>query len=279
MEKKQITLVATDLDGTFLNSEKKVTDLNREAIHRLKEKGILFGIASGRPIDTIRPMIADWQIEKSVSFIVGMNGGVLYDARRREKEEYHLIPGAACLKVYHFFKDLDITFQITVGPTCYTNHSTEKSRARSRIFGEYEIEVDLEEFLKNRDVNKMILHFNADYMPVIKERAAKFRDHRVVGFATADDLFEYVDPAINKGFGIRKLAKHYGTDLSNIVVFGDAPNDREMIEIAGTGVCMKNGSEESKRVADYITPETNDDSAVGRFIMKHIMENAYVNMG
>lgn len=41
---KPVTLVATDLDGTLLNSEKKVSEKNKEAIRRLKEHGILFGV-------------------------------------------------------------------------------------------------------------------------------------------------------------------------------------------------------------------------------------------
>ena len=76
MKNETITLVATDLDGTFLDSKKKVPAINREAISGLKDRGILFGIASGRPIETVRPMIHDWGIEQDVSFIVGMNGGV-----------------------------------------------------------------------------------------------------------------------------------------------------------------------------------------------------------
>lgn len=39
-----VTLIATDLDGTFLNSKKQVSDLNREAVSKLKNHGILFGI-------------------------------------------------------------------------------------------------------------------------------------------------------------------------------------------------------------------------------------------
>ena len=54
---KPITLIATDLDGTFLNSKKKVTSLNKEAVSKLKQYGILFGIASGRPVETVRAMI------------------------------------------------------------------------------------------------------------------------------------------------------------------------------------------------------------------------------
>ncbi len=270
---KPVTLIATDLDGTFLNGEKKVSDINREAIRKLKHKGILFGIASGRPIDTVRPMIHDWGIDEDVSFIVGMNGGVIYDVRRREKEEYHLISGDVAIDLLNFFGDMDVNFQIVVGPTRYTNYSTPETRAHAELFGEYEVKVDLYKFLKNRDINKFMMMFDPSYMPKIVERASQFSDPRVVGFATADNLFEYVDPRINKAFGMQKLAKHYGTDLEHIMAFGDAPNDKEMLEIVGTGVCMKNGSDESKAAADFITEITNEEGAVGRFIEEYIIND------
>ena len=167
MENETITLVATDLDGTFLDSHKKVPAINREVISCLKDHGILFGIASGRPIETVRPMIHDWGIEQDVSFIVGMNGGVLYDLRRRDKEEYHLISSNVVLKIIRFFEDLDVEFHGVMGPTRYTSKSNEKTRADALMFGETEIEVNMHEFMQNRDINKLMMHFEPSYMPVI----------------------------------------------------------------------------------------------------------------
>ena len=46
-----VTLIATDLDGTFLNSKKQVSDINREAISKLKNYGILFGIDSSCDVE------------------------------------------------------------------------------------------------------------------------------------------------------------------------------------------------------------------------------------
>lgn len=270
MSRKIVTAVATDLDGTFLNSDKEVLGINRKAIKKLKHKGILFGICSGRPIDTVRPMIDDWGIQNDVSFIIGMNGGVLYDIRRREKEEYHLIEGDVVMNLIEFYKDLDVVFQVNIGPTRFTNKSTPTTREHARLFGEVEVEVDLFNFLKARDVNKLMMYFQPNYMPVVEKRASYFHDDRVVGFATAENLFEYVDPKVNKGFGMKKLAKHFGIRLENIMAFGDAPNDKEMLETVGVGVCMKNGSEQTQSVAEYITEITNDEGAVGRFIDEYL---------
>ena len=130
---KPITLIATDLDGTFLNSKKKVTSLNKEAVSKLKQYGILFGIASGRPVETVRAMLKEWQIEDSVSFIMGMNGGVLYDLRQRTKEEYHLLDGEVVLDIIHFFEDLDVDFWILEGATRYKRKNMLESLVKQRL--------------------------------------------------------------------------------------------------------------------------------------------------
>lgn len=269
---KPITLIATDLDGTFLNSNKEVLDFNRQMIKRLKEKGILFGICSGRQFDAIRPLVQEWGIEDSVNFIVGMNGGGLYDLRRKEKEEYHLISGKDALEVFEFFKDLPVDCFVEIGTVKFTNKSTPETRATAALYRTFEIETDLKELLKARDVNKLLMNFDEKYRPLVDERAKLFYNDNLVGINSGTGFFEYQDPRVNKGFGIEKLAKHYGTTLDNIMVFGDAMNDYEMLEKAGVGVCMKNGREECKKVADYITKYTNEEAGVGHFINHFIFE-------
>lgn len=269
---KPITLIATDLDGTFLNSKKQVTSLNKEAVSKLKQYGILFGIASGRPVETVRAMLKEWQIEDSVSFIMGMNGGVLYDLRQRTKEEYHLLDGEVVLDIIHFFEDLDVDFWILEGATRYTNRTSIETQEHARIFGETEIEIDLEPYLLNNTCNKLIIHCDKEYMPIVLERAKQYKNEACVGFLTADNLFEYVDPRINKGYGIEKVAKHFGVKLENCVAFGDEQNDMEMLQKVGMGVCMKNGSKQVKDCGAFVSAYTNDESAVAHFIEENILK-------
>lgn len=267
-----VTLVATDLDGTFLNSEKKVSKLNRSAISQLKHHGILFGIASGRPVETIQAMLEDWKIEDSVSFIMGMNGGVIYDTRRRTKEEFHLLDGEIIRDIIDFYKDMDVIFHVLVGDIRYTSKSTEETREHAKLFGENEIEIDLDSFLKNRMVNKLIIYCDPEYMPKVVERSKSFKRDDCVGFNTANNLFEYCDPAINKGYGIKKLCKHFGTDLKHCVAFGDEANDKQMLEMVGMGVCMQNGCDETKAVSNYVSELTNDEDALGHFLIDHVLK-------
>lgn len=267
-----VTLVATDLDGTLLNSEKQVSQANREAISQLKKKGILFGIASGRPVETVRAMIKDWQIEDSVSFIMGMNGGAFYDTRQRTKEDFNLMDGNVILEIIHFFQDLDVIFQVLVGEIRFTSKSTEETRQSAKLFGETEIQVDMEAFLPRRMVNKLIIHCKPEYMPVVQKRAEQFQHKDCVGFLTAKDLFEYVDPGVNKGFGLSRVCKHFGCSFEHVVAFGDASNDIEMLASVGHGVCMKNGTSDVKAVADVVSEYTNDEDALAHYILDYILK-------
>ena len=81
-----------------------------------------------------------------------------------------------------------------------------------------------------------------------------------------------MDPRINKGYGIEKVAKHFGVKLENCVAFGDEQNDKEMLEKVGMGVCVKNGSQDVKDVSSYVSPYTNDESAIAHFIEENILK-------
>ena len=62
----------------------------------------------------------------------------------------------------------------------------------------------------------------------------------------------------SKGNAIRFLCDHLGIDIKDSIAAGDAPNDISMLQAAGYSVCLKNGTEDTKAVADYITEADNN---------------------
>ena len=268
---RKVTLVATDLDGTLLTGNKKVTDKTRRALQQLKNRGIIFGIASGRPVESTLLLSKDWGLDEDISFLIGMNGGTIYDIRRDEKEQYYLMKGETILEIIDHFKDVDAAFQIMVGNIRYTNRSIPETQAHAKLFGEVEIEVDLNEFLKGKEVNKLIIYLmNPEDMDAVKKRASTFSSSNYTSFQTALNLYEYVDPNINKGFGMKKVCEHFGINLEDVVAFGDAENDKEMLEVVGMGVAMKNASDDIKEIADFVSEYTNEEDALGNFVEEYI---------
>ena len=266
IEQPLVTMIATDLDGTLLDSHKQVSEETRKVLRELKNRGILFGIASGRPVESGQILVHDWGLENDISFLIGMNGGALYDMRTKAKHKYYPLSGDKILEIMEHFKDMDVIFQCMLGNDRFVSKSTEKTRAHAKLFCEHEHEVDLQEFLPGREIDKLILFLDPELMPAVRQRATTFSDPAYTSMQTADNLYEYMDPRINKGFGIEKACKHYGITPDHVVAFGDAENDEAMIETVGLGVAMANASDELKKIADVVLKETNDQDGLAHFV-------------
>jgi hydroxymethylpyrimidine pyrophosphatase-like HAD family hydrolase len=56
-----------------------------------------------------------------------------------------------------------------------------------------------------------------------------------------------------------RVAREFGYIRQDIVAFGDSGNDIDMMERAGLGIAMGNGSKECREAADYVTEDISDD--------------------
>ena len=76
---------------------------------------------------------------------------------------------------------------------------------------------------------------------------------------------EIMPKGVSKASAIEKIAKKLGYSMENVMAFGDAENDIEMIKEAGIGVAMGNGMDSVKKVADVVT-SSNDENGIGQVI-------------
>ena len=74
-----IKAIMCDIDGTLLSSKGYVTDKTVEMIKKAREKGILFGLSTGRDVNSIQTLLKDWHIDGLVDLIVGTGGAEIYD--------------------------------------------------------------------------------------------------------------------------------------------------------------------------------------------------------
>lgn len=270
---QEVKCIATDLDGTFLTNQKTISPRNRQAIQACKEKGILFGIATGRPTETTQKMVKKWNLEKEVDFIMGMNGGLIYDCHTEKMEQFHPLDGSTIQEIIRFFEGTKAIFHVKMGLDRYTNFSNETTRKDAKRFGENEIQVDLIPFLEGKKVAKLNVVSDPKDQGKVIERANAFKalHPEVVGFPTQAYIYEFVDYRINKGFGLKKVADHYGIGMENTLAFGDAENDLKLLEAAGCGVAMKNGAKIVKANANVVFPFTNQEDAVARYLEEHVL--------
>ena len=56
---------------------------------------------------------------------------------------------------------------------------------------------------------------------------------------------------------------------------GDGDNDKEMLQVAGLGIAMKNASHSTKKCADYVSPLTNNEDALAHFLHQYVLKRKF----
>ena len=72
----------------------------------------------------------------------------------------------------------------------------------------------------------------------------------------------------NKGYALKKYCDSHKISLNDVMAFGDTTNDNEMLEAAGIGVCLKNGTKDAMSVSEYITDKRCEESGFADFVNK-----------
>ena len=261
-----IKLIATDVDGALLDSEKRMP---ADFVPWVKaHPQIKTVIASGRQYATL---CHDFEaISSDVTFICE-NGALVYE---RGKILYKNVMAKdavlECLSVLDKIPE-------AVPILCATDKA-------------YIKRTDDEEFLKNAQLYYHAREFTdglaaaAQSAEIVKiavffkgctagiyfkelEGCTMGKDGQVVPILSGDAWIDYADTSANKGAAIKAVQQSYGIKPEECMAFGDYLNDRELLESVGESYAMANALKEIKCIARHETA-SNDEDGVMRVLRK-----------
>lgn len=266
-----IKAVMCDVDGTLLTSKGVVSLRTIEAIRKVREKGILFGLSTGRDVNSVKTLLKEWGIDGLVDSIVGTGGAEIYDYVLGVEKQSYPLSGESIKEIINHFKDMDVNFTIPWEGILFAPKDDDYIRELAIADKVPYKVVDFDEFLKEPRP-KVVIICKPEMMNAVIERSKTFKSdkYKSASLITASTLFEYMDPRISKTYGLRQVMEMHNIDMKELCTFGDADNDYDMILNAGIGVVMANGSEKTKSVADYITDDNNNDG-IAKFIEEYIL--------
>lgn len=262
-------LIVSDLDGTLLNEKKFVSDRNKEAIRKAREAGMSFAIASGRPLYPILSLIREWGMEELVDYVLGMNGGSIYDTAKKAEKHFFMLDGGVLKQIMDQYHDLPVRFWIFEREKRYVNKGDEVTRAKAARYHEDEEVTDLYA-LCNQPRQKLIVECHPQDMERVEQRSRELDLPTCAAFRSDPTLFEFVDKRVNKASGLQHLCKEIGITMDEVLAFGDTSNDNEMLKEVGHGVWMCNGTMDTKAHADAETL-SNEENGVAWYLHKHIL--------
>ena len=271
MEKAR--LVICDIDNTLVPKHKNISDRTRNVIHKMREQGIFFGLASGRGVDSLHQLEEQWDIH--CDMIIGQNGAELYDDFTKENELFYIMKPEWLKQCMEIMAPFDCNPTLGRDGIHYVRRIDEKTASsHSYLKGAKPPHVvkDDSEFWAAPAV-KIGFRLNAEDMPAVEKRAAQFPSDDFIGFKTENTMFEFGNKNASKGKALELFCKRRELDLKNVYTFGDMTNDISMLKSAGVGVCMLNGSDDAKAAADIITDKSVDEDGFADFAEKYILTN------
>lgn len=262
-------VIVMDMDGTLLNDDKKVTEYTKNVLRDMKKRGMRIGIASGRPIIGVKRTVENLGISDIIQFMIASNGAELFDVEDKEKKDFYKLDVDTIFEIIDEYEQFDLNPYVYQGEDCYAarNDSTIERAARNNHLGIHLCDMKKE---VTTPQSKLVLSTPPEKMESVEKFYEEHKSEKYRAFKSQADMFEFVHPKLSKVYGIRYYCEKYGYDISQVVAFGDTTNDLEMVRDCGTGVCMCNGTDDVKAVADIITTDSNDEDGLAKTLKKII---------
>ncbi len=248
-----IRLVLCDIDGTLYDWDRILSPRTIADINRLHEEGYAFGIASGRPYEELIHYAEDWGFSFPFDIIIGLNGAELYIERTKKLYSYYKL-SRETLK-----KTMEVMSRFEANPFMYWHGKLLAVKLDAMIIKssktsqrEIVIAKDPSELYAEENV-KIMFRMSEEETARAEAWLAEHPDPDYAAFKTQSTLIEFMDPRLSKGFAVREMQKLGEYEPHEILAFGDTTNDNSMLEEAGWGVCLANGSDDTKACADDVT--------------------------
>lgn len=271
-----IKIIALDMDDTLLNSEKHLSNRNKDALQKASELGIQIVPATGRLYTTIPEEVRELDF---INYAIVVNGASIYDVKKKEYISEIAMPIKTACRIMEYAETLPVIFDAYIDGKGFMNatmYETAKEWVPEpflTLVMKYRRPVpEIKQFIKEfgKPVQKIQVFVNQKdkIRAIYDDIKNRFPETDVT--SSWENNIEICDSKANKGYALLQLADLLGIAHEDTMAFGDGGNDVQMIKMAGLGVAMENGTDNVKAVAKYITLNCNEDGvadAIEKFIL------------
>lgn len=256
MDKSNIKLIVSDVDGTLLNASHQLNPRFFDIFEQLDAAGITFVVASGRQYHNLRKLFE--RIENRIIF-AAENGS--YIMHRGKEMLAKTISGGDIHDLVNIGRKIPTSELVLCGKNSAYVESADQQFINhlSLYFEKFEIVDDL------LSVNDDILKFTVCDLSGTEANSypdfAHLHDRFQVK-VSADTWLDISDKLAHKGNAVAILQDLYGASKEQTMVFGDYLNDLEMMQQAYFSYAMANGHPDVKGVARFIAKNNNEDGVI-----------------
>ena len=255
-----IKAVFSDLDGTLLNENGTISEETKKMIEKLKKAGIKFFIATGRSFLAMKRFYDHLELDTE---IINYNGAVIHDSEGKKIFELTLDDSIA-RELIDYGRKNNLYYHGFSNEKWYLedyNNTAKAYGAKSQL---QENVINFDDMPK-LDFNKMMFINDVDTTKIVDSYVVEKYKNKIYKGLSSPTFLEIMNPDVSKGNGIKFLLEKYGFHPDEVIAFGDAENDLEMLFSVKYGVAMENANDDVKSKADYIAKK-NSENGVALFL-------------
>ena len=266
-----ITLIALDMDGTLLMSDKTIHQETIRDIEKASASGITVSYCTGRAVPELSSYINSLSVMR---YGVCLAGSLIYDFQeKRAINKRQLNPNCVRMLIDSSLKYDAMAQFLTVDQSIV--RSDQVMHMSDYNIGEYQKMFDktttrvsdIKDVIRKHD---SILKANIHYHSTDDRRSAyEELKHLPMSFVFSEvSTLEIMPDKVSKASGLSLLAKCLGIPMKHVMAIGDGNNDRDMLKAAGFSVAMGNAWDDLKASCDAVTDD-NDHNGAGKAIRKY----------
>ncbi len=269
-----IKLIVTDLDGTLMAPDHQtVTERTKAALKAAHDKGVKVAIATGRTLtftDNVTSQIP------FADYVIYSNGAAVFDRNAKRDIYKNCISAQHTEEILNMLDALPIYYNLFVDGKIflqndkmgyYINHGLPQEFLDE--FTRLSVAADkLSEKLRGECAEIIALYnVNDEYK---KYFVSEFEKRNLYITSSLPDEIEVTAPNVNKGTALDGFCKEIGVTADEVMAFGDAMNDYEMLKFAKYSFAMGNAVDEIKKIANY-QAATNADDGLARAVEEYVL--------
>ncbi|WP_028281412.1 Cof-type HAD-IIB family hydrolase [Arthrobacter sp. H5] len=250
-------LVASDMDGTIVGHDGTISERTVRAFERCRQQGIEVVFVTGRPPRWLEPLR---QLEYAGKVICS-NGALTYDLGAEKVLSSHLLDSSSIFEARNIIKGIfpAAAFAAETVSGFHVEHGFAEEASLELLGGVRP--KPLAESLNGEGVIKFLARERDITPDEFLHEVAPAIEHLVATTHSAPSvaMLEMSVPGINKSVTLAQYAADLGIDASEVVAFGDMPNDIQMLGWAGHGYAMASGHADALAAANLRAPAFDDD--------------------
>ena len=257
MNQSRYQLIALDIDGTLLNSEKEITPDTEAMVHRAFRAGKQVVLSTGRSFAELEEILQHFP---EMRYGICESGALVFDRELEQPIAVHPIPLDIVCQAAEIARQRDVLIHIfQKGRPVISRHQMEQLDAYQipyfrSMFQRYSLQVtDALDYclaLPAPSIEKINLYHHSTQERTVTQSLLSHLPLELVD--SEKTSLELSATQVDKGRGLRELCAHLNIPVETTIAVGDSFNDAAILRAAGLAVGMGNAAEPVRRLCDVI---------------------------